>query len=370
MLLLALRNLRAKVARNVLTFLSVLIAMGLLTFVVAAQTQLSGVHSYLTGRNNMIVMARADEFQISSLKKVLAQPGVKRAMYMFVLGGKDPSGKGVTAHATTWDYMTISDQWFFVDPEARPRWEADRTGALVGRKTAADLGLKEGSPLTLETPFGPLPIRVTAISSRGFKSQGIIIHHQYFAELFGKHERASHFWVEMDPTADVKASAAQMDALFANTDTPAKTVSASANLKDSIKRLRVVPNLLLGATIILLAATFLVTASTISITVRERKTELSTLRAIGFRRGKIVQLIVSEVASLCLAGGVVGGAIVIALAQGGLKLGEGVLELVDMRPAFLGWVALASVALGVFCSLIPALRASRIPVAQGLRARN
>ena len=135
MLALAFRNLFSHPGRNALTAVSVTIAMMLVTFVVAAQLQSRRLLTMVKGRNNMIVAAKAGTMPLSFQKQIESIPGVKRVLYMYVSDTTSSDRRfSFMLHATTADYTTIRDSWFYVPPEALTRWGAEHTGALVGHQ--------------------------------------------------------------------------------------------------------------------------------------------------------------------------------------------------------------------------------------------
>lgn len=372
MLQLAFRNLTANRARNLFTGFSVMIAMILVTIVVAAQLRAGQMLTVMKGRNNMLVMGKSNRMPMSYRKQIEAVPGVKRTMYMLVPEATSTDKRHrFLLHATTRDYATIGDAWFYVKPQDIEAWEGERTGALVARQTAKDLGLKVGSQFTVETEFGPLPLVVSGISPSGFKSTGMMVHYDYFVELFKMHNKVGVFWVELLPGENFKSVSRQVDELFKNSEAPTISVSSTAFLKSSEQAGKVIPSLLSGAGLIILFATLLVTANTIAIGIRERIPELATLRAIGFRRSRILRLLITEVLIVCLAGGLLGALIPLVVFSQGVEMSSGVLVLgkVELPPELLLWVGLLSALLAFVASVFPAWRASRADIATALRAQ-
>lgn len=371
MILLALRSLRGRKLRHATTALGVMVAMGLFSFVLAAQLHTSSLYAYARGRNNMLVQAKGDTIPVGYKERIEKVPGVKRVMYMYVTNVTAPDDKTrMVLHATTDQYMTISDDWFYVDPDDVEAWNREKTGAIIARKTARDLGLKPGARTTLKAEFGPLPVTVSAISPRGYKSTGILVHHEYFAELFNQRGQVNIFWTELSLEADAKQVTATVDELFRNSAFPTVSVSASGFLKESVRVLRVIPTLLTLAGVLVLIATLLATGNTIAITVRERRAEFATLRAIGFRSRRIARLVISEVLLVCLTGGLLGAVVPFVVFPGrDVQMGSFVLGGVRLGSDLVGLTLLASALLGLLSSALPAWRAARLPVAEALRAK-
>ena len=104
-----------------------------------------------------------------------------------------------------------------------------------------------------------------------------------------------------------------------------------------------------------------------------RTRELGTLRVLGFRRRSIVAAILLEGACLALVGGIIGGAVSFGL--NGYRTGtfnfqtfsESVFEL-TITAGIVGKSLLFAIVVGILGALLPALRASRMPVIAALKA--
>jgi putative ABC transport system permease protein len=99
----------------------------------------------------------------------------------------------------------------------------------------------------------------------------------------------------------------------------------------------------------------------------ERTREIGVLRALGFRRRHIVQALLTEVAAVSAAGGLLGW-------LGGLLAGRAALPYftetavaAPFSPALGGASLAAALLLGLLASAWPALRASRLDPCEALR---
>jgi putative ABC transport system permease protein len=113
--------------------------------------------------------------------------------------------------------------------------------------------------------------------------------------------------------------------------------------------------------------------NTMYASVGARTREIGTLRVLGFRRRSVVTAILIEGACLAFAGGIIGGAA--SLLVNGYKTGtfnfqtfsETVFELTVTVPIIAKGLVFAAL-VGLFGALLPALRASRLPVIEALKA--
>lgn len=144
-----------------------------------------------------------------------------------------------------------------------------------------------------------------------------------------------------------------------------------AGLSAHLNHLLVVVGLLVG-TIMSIGAIF-GALNTMYAAVSARRTELATLRAIGFARGPVVGSIVLEAVWLGIAGGVLGAVLAWVLFNGRAveSLSGANVQVVFRMAARPGMVTLGlGIATVISCvgGIIPAVRATRRPVAESLRS--
>ena len=125
--------------------------------------------------------------------------------------------------------------------------------------------------------------------------------------------------------------------------------------------------------IIMSIGAVLAAMNTMYASVGARTREIGTLRVLGFRRRSVVAAILIEGACLALVGGILGSLLILPL--NGMKTGtfnfqtfsETVFELTVTLPIVLRALAFSAL-VGVIGALLPALRASRLPVIVALKA--
>jgi putative ABC transport system permease protein len=120
-----------------------------------------------------------------------------------------------------------------------------------------------------------------------------------------------------------------------------------------------------------LVAILIVTANTMAMAIRERTTQISTMRALGFRSGQILSLLMAEGLLLSLLGSGLGILMAMGAANAAAKVGGEILPwMADfiITPETLLLCVLMTLALGLLSTFVPAYRASRRPITEGLRA--
>jgi putative ABC transport system permease protein len=172
-----------------------------------------------------------------------------------------------------------------------------------------------------------------------------------------------------DSAESVPRVAEEIDATFRNATRPTKTETEKAFQLDYIAMLGNVKAFLMSICLAVVFATLLVSANTIAMSIRERTREVAVLKALGFTRGTVLGLFVSEAMTLSLSGGILG-----ALAAWGLvgvmaRSSQMALLLNGVRITFSTVLAALAVAaiLGLASSIAPAFNASRKNIVDGLR---
>ncbi len=153
---------------------------------------------------------------------------------------------------------------------------------------------------------------------------------------------------------------------------PLTAVIPGVALREMWRVVGVAEKTLSGVSVFVVFVGLLTILISILTSLNERRREMAVVRAIGARPWQIFALLVLEAAILALAGGVLS----IALLYGGLTVGGPVIErmmgarLIGVRPEMLDLLAiLSTVAAASFMAMIPAWRAYRNSLADGLALR-
>ena len=238
-----------------------------------------------------------------------------------------------------------------------------RSGEMVVDENFATAhNLSAGSVLTMATQRGgQRDYRVVGVYQLNKLASGPVISLDDSAAGF-RTAQLNQGFVRLDPGADVAAVRGQLDQLVA--DNPEVTVLDQSALldqaKSSVNTVVVMLYVLLGLALVI---AILGIINTLALSVLERTRELGLVRAVGMRRGQVVQMVTVESVVIAvfgallgvLVGGVLGAAVVRALRD------EGVPEL------GLPWTSMATfmvlaVVIGLFAAILPAVRAARTNV--------
>jgi len=111
-----------------------------------------------------------------------------------------------------------------------------------------------------------------------------------------------------------------------------------------------------------------VMANTMAMTARERYGEYATMKAIGFSNGFVAFLIVAESLAIALAGGLAGIALTFPLARAFAEAMGALFPIFFVSDETVVMQFAAALAIGVVAAGLPAWRAARIRIVDGLRA--
>ena len=111
-----------------------------------------------------------------------------------------------------------------------------------------------------------------------------------------------------------------------------------------------------------------VMANTMAMSARERSAEYATLKVLGFGPGFIAMLIFGESFAICAVGGALGVAATVPVAAMFKELAGGIFPIFQVSPLTQLLQTACMMLIGVAAAIVPAIRASRIRIVEGLRA--
>ncbi|HEY4276499.1 MAG TPA: ABC transporter permease [Rhizomicrobium sp.] len=172
-----------------------------------------------------------------------------------------------------------------------------------------------------------------------------------------------------DPTRSAEISRA-IDALFANSPAPTRTISEKANQQSSTQALGDVDVLTRTVSSAVLFMLLFLTGNTMMQSVRERIPEFAVMRTLGFSDAGTLALVFAEALLLCaLAGacGLLAAKLGLSLVRGKLPIGMSSLVVFSWTGMAIGFAFALAVAFG--SALIPAFRIRRMNIVDALAGR-
>ena len=247
----------------------------------------------------------------------------------------------------------------------------DRQGAIVGPELMKRFGWKVGDRITIKStifPFNP-ELNIRAVYKHPVDTSSLLFHMDYFQEAMGNNGWVGMFWVKVKDAKNMNAISKQIDDMFRNGTDPTETFTEK---EFQLNFLAMMGDLKLLFHSISLCAIFMVillAAITMSMSARERITEIAVLKAIGFSRRLVLTLMLIEFTALTVIGGIVGvgaGKLVYQFVNM-TKVTQGFLVNFTLFPASIVTCVAASLAVGIVAGGWPAIRSANMSVVDGLR---
>jgi putative ABC transport system permease protein len=240
---------------------------------------------------------------------------------------------------------------------------AQEKAVVLGRTAADVLKKKVGDPIQIETA----ELKVVGIvdGNAWVENGSVILSMPLLQEITGDQDRINVIDVRLTPgtsRADVQSLCEQIDQLVPE----ARAIVASENLNQS-EISRIVGAMSWSTSLLAVLVGVLGVMNTMLMNVFERTPEICVLLALGWKRRRIVELVLWESAILGLLGGIIGvfiGVVGVRLLAATPSI-RGLLE-PDIGIRLLAVSVAIAILVGVVSGLYPAWRSSRVTPSQAL----
>jgi putative ABC transport system permease protein len=335
----------------------------------------------MAGADRLIVRHKVSIIQLlpQSYKARMERiPGVVLATHQTWFGGiyQDPKNFFMQTPVEPEEFCEIHPE-FILPPEQKKAWLQNRTGAVVGRKTAERFHWKIGDKVPIQTSIWSQAngsrtwefdiVGIFDGKDKGTDTTPMLFRYDYFDEARSNGKGlVGWYTIRVKDPARAAETATLVDREFENSDAETKTEPEGAFVQawvSQIGNIELIVAAILGAVFFTI---LLVTGNTMSQAVRERTGELGLLKAIGFTNAQVVALILVE---SCLLSGL-GGGLGLGLAWMVISRGDptgGLLPLFFFPGRDLLMGAVLCLALGLATGIFPALQALRLRVSDALR---
>jgi ABC-type lipoprotein release transport system permease subunit len=236
-----------------------------------------------------------------------------------------------------------------------------RHQVIVGWQAAEQMGVQVGDTLRLlKSSFRVVGIYETGL---GYEDIGVVISLREAQSLTGKHHQVMYYQIKLHDPKQAEQVLVELDAAFPGVD-----FSLVADSVESMSDFRVMDEMVEQISSLAVFIGGLGMLNTMVMSVIERTREIGVLRALGWRRRRVLGMILRE--SLALGG--VGGAI-------GILAGWGLGKLMGLLPGMYGALLpsyslqlfvqaiLIALGAGAIGGLYPAWRATRMRPVEALR---
>lgn len=241
--------------------------------------------------------------------------------------------------------------------------------AIVGKELAADLGVRAGDRLTVQTGLVSDSVRVTALVDLGVKDlnrRTVIVPLRAAQNLLGLPGGATSLDLTVKDVWSAQELASDLRQQF-----PYKIESwqeSNAQLVSALNAQSVSTALIRG---VVLVVVVLGIASVLVVSVVQKRREIGILRAMGATRGQILRLFLVQGAVVGALGSALGIALAVAMIWLFTKFVRGSdglpLFVIGLPLATAVQVALIATVCGVLAAVAPARRAAALDPAQAIR---
>jgi putative ABC transport system permease protein len=269
------------------------------------------------------------------------------------------------------EYLKVASDKI-VPPDQLKAWQQDRAGALVDVTLANKYGWKIGDHITLQGTIFPanLDLTIRAIYHRDPPQNALYFNAKYLEESVPWFKgQAGWYSTQIDSADNVSRVSKEVDDMFRNSPLQTKTESEKAFQLGFVASLGNIKAFILGICGAVVFTIMLVSANTMAMSVRSRTREVAVLKTIGFTKGRVLSIFVSESVALAFAGGILGVLaavpVIFFLTRGFIALGVPLAMKVNVQTA--GLSLLVALTLGLVSGYLPAFSASRMNIVDGLR---
>jgi putative ABC transport system permease protein len=307
--------------------------------------------------------------------KIRAVPGVSAVTPITWFGGRyiDDRPEHFFAQLATDpdEYLKVASDKI-IPPDEVTAWRRDRAGAIVDTTLAKKYGWKIGDRVTLQGTIFPtnLDLTIRGIYHRDPPQNALYFNAKYLEEAVPWFKgQAGWYAAQIDSADHVGTASKTIDEMFRNSPLQTKSESEKAFQLGFVASLGNVKLFILGICGAVVFTIMLVSANTMAMSVRSRTREVAVLKTLGFTRQRVLSIFVSESVALALAGGGLGVGVAIPviwlLTRSFIAIG--VPLAMKVNPPAAGLSLLVALMLGLVSGYLPAYRASRMNIVDGLR---
>lgn len=374
-------NLKRRKLRTALTMSSIVVAFLLFGYLCAIQEALSAGVS-VAGADRLIVRHKVSIIQLlpqAYHERIRRIDGVKEAAHATWFGGiyQEPRNFFAQIPVVPEEYFSIYDE-FTLPEDQMKKWLATKNGAVVGRNTADRFEWKIGDRIPIQATIYPQEdgeqmwefdlVGIYDSDKEGADTTQFFFRHDYFDEAQSAAEEGMIGWylVKVDDPGQAEAVAKAIDAEFANSPFETKAETEGAFVQGFAKQVGNITAIMIAILSAVFFTILLVAGNTIAQSVRERTEEIGVLKSLGFTNTQVMGLVLGESCFLSVLAGGTGLALAFALiSRGDPTNGSLPIFYLPTPDILLGIILM--VVLGLLTGLAPAIRATRLKVADALR---
>src|SRR5512134_126771 len=310
--------------------------------------------------------------------KIRAVPGVTAVSVSNWFGGIYKEPKNFFAQFAV-DAPTFFPMYpeFVFEPGEYQEFLRDRRGAAVGRQLADLYGFRVGDTIPLKSTIYPGNWEFTVRAIYDAKDETTITRQMYFhfdylneqiKKVFPRRADAAGVFVvgikDGPSAADV---ARTVDSEFKNSLAETLTETEKAFTLGFVAMVETIVVAIEGVSYVVILIIMAVAANTMAMTARERLAEYATLKALGFKPGMVAAIIMGEALLLALIGAGIAMLLTAPVVKGFHAATISVFAKMPLVAETFYLQAACAVVVGLVAGVVPAFRAARVKIVDGLR---
>ncbi|HKT32615.1 MAG TPA: FtsX-like permease family protein [Gammaproteobacteria bacterium] len=368
--------------RTVFTWLSVVVAFILFGILAAVRYGMFGQLNIINAErlitNNLVT--QGDSMPLSYYDKIITVPGVTAAMYLGGLQGyfKDPQNSVRVLFANSHSVTRVFPE-FTIEPEQLQTWLGDRQGAIAGPALAQRMGWKVGETIPVQSQVAQKDGGTTWY----FHLDGIyhthlpsaykeffVGHYQYLNQAVADprlQNKVFRFFERIDDPRNATRISNAIDDLFANSSPQTLTQPEAQEVVSFVRQFGNITAMVVDVGVAVFFTLLLIVGNSFAQSVRERVPEFAMLRALGFKPGRIMLLVISESLLLLVSGAIVGLILGWLITRTLYPVVGNLLGTFELTWNAAGAGVALAIVFGILAGLVPLWLITRLQVAEALR---
>jgi putative ABC transport system permease protein len=369
------RNLFRNKLRAILTMLLLAVIFFFVSMLMSILDNFDSFSNAGEGSNRIVVQSAislANLLPFSYEAKLRQLPGVIDVCKLQWIGGYYKDKRNFFPNfAVDHDHFAKVFDDYKIDPKQLADWGADRRGAIVGTDLVKRFQWKVGDRITLKGQIFPYDAELTirGIYDHPVNSSSLYYRMDYHSESMHNFGQVGTFWLKLKDAKLMAPLSQQIDAMFKNSDYPTETYTEKQFQATFISMMGNIKLLFTAVSTCAIFMVVLLAAITMSMSARERVTEIAVLKAIGFEKSLVLTIMLVEFVLLTVIGGAIGsiGARIVFSLFDLAKASMGMVQNFTVSAQTIGICLAISAGIGLIAGGLPALRASSLSVVDGLR---
>jgi putative ABC transport system permease protein len=261
-----------------------------------------------------------------------------------------------------------------IDSTQVKTWQAERDSFIAGQQLIDRYHWKLGDRIHIQGSYILMDLDLVLRGIyKGRDESNIFFHNKYLENSWaGRASLTGIYFLRVRTPEEVPRVTEAINQMFENSDAPVKAMPEKEFNLQFLEMMGNVKLLVRSIAIVVLFTVVLIVANTMAMSARERVTEIAVIRALGFGRGQVLGLVLSEAILLSLLGGFAGVLFsypFTAFLVEGMKHSPVAPFAYNFRvaPATVLAAMAISVSIGTLSGFFPAIRSSRVSIVNGLR---